>query len=152
MILFFIRGDHVENNVLFQKFVSFTAAVHQVTHEMTKDVRSESLTPVQYKILEYISVSQPVTLSEISDCMHMSMPNTSRELRKLSEKQLCEKVTDAEDRRKQSIRLSKEGSAMMGDIFQRVEAQFVQKLGNVSKEELQEIEHALDVLMSRVFS
>ncbi|MBA2937524.1 MarR family transcriptional regulator [Paenibacillus sp. CGMCC 1.16610] len=142
----------MENNVLFQKFVSFTAAVHQVTHEMTKDVRSESLTPVQYKILEYISVSQPVTLSEISDCMHMSMPNTSRELRKLSEKQLCEKVTDAEDRRKQSIRLSKEGSAMMGDIFQRVEAQFVQKLGNVSKEELQEIEHALDVLMSRVFS
>ncbi|MCY9659317.1 MarR family transcriptional regulator [Paenibacillus chondroitinus] len=142
----------MENNVLFQKFVSFTAAVHQVTHEMTKDVRSESLTPVQYKILEYISVSQPVTLSEISDCMHMSMPNTSRELRKLSEKQLCEKVTDAEDRRKQSIRLSKEGSAMMGDIFQRVEAQFVQKIGNVSKEELKEIEHALDVLMSRVFS
>ncbi|BFT72746.1 MarR family winged helix-turn-helix transcriptional regulator [Paenibacillus sp. P36] len=142
----------MENNVLFQKFVSFTAAVHQVTHEMTKDVRSESLTPVQYKILEYISVSQPVTLSEISDCMHMSMPNTSRELRKLSEKQLCEKVTDAEDRRKQSIRLSQEGSAMMGDIFQRVEAQFVQKIGNISKEELKEIEHALDVLMSRVFS
>ncbi|MDU0201043.1 MULTISPECIES: MarR family winged helix-turn-helix transcriptional regulator [Paenibacillus] len=141
----------MENNVLFQKFVSFTAAVHQVTHEMTKDVRSESLTPVQYKILEYISVSQPVTLSEISDCMHMSMPNTSRELRKLSEKQLCEKITDTEDRRKQSIRLSKEGSAMMGDIFQQVESQFVQKIGNVTEADLKEIEHALDVLMRRVF-
>lgn len=82
----------MENNLLFQKFVTFTTAVHQVTHDMTKDVRSESLTPVQYKILEYIAVSQPVTLSEISDCMHMSMPNTSRELRKLSENNCVRKL------------------------------------------------------------
>lgn len=141
----------MENNLLFQKFVTFTTAVHQVTHDMTKDVRSESLTPVQYKILEYIAVSQPVTLSEISDCMHMSMPNTSRELRKLSEKQLCEKITDAEDRRKQSIRLSKEGNAVMSGIFQRIESQFVERIGTLSAEELKEIERALDVLMNKVF-
>lgn len=141
----------MDKNVLFQKFVAFTAAVHQITNDMTKDVRSEALTPVQYKILVYIAVSQPVTLSEISDCMHMSMPNTSRELRKLSEKQLCEKITDAEDRRKQSIRLSKEGEEMISEVFQRTEAQFVQRIGTVSKEELQEIEHALDVLHSKVF-
>ncbi|NHW36620.1 MarR family transcriptional regulator [Paenibacillus aceris] len=138
-------------NVLFQKFVAFTAAVHQITNDMTKDVRSEALTPVQYKILEYIAVSQPVTLSEISDCMHMSMPNTSRELRKLSEKHLCEKIVDAEDRRKQSIRLSQEGEAMMNEVFQRVESQFVQRIGTVTDEELKEIERALDVLMNRVF-
>nr|WP_240159797.1 MarR family transcriptional regulator [Paenibacillus aceris] len=136
---------------MFQKFVAFTAAVHQITNDMTKDVRSEALTPVQYKILEYIAVSQPVTLSEISDCMHMSMPNTSRELRKLSEKHLCEKIVDAEDRRKQSIRLSQEGEAMMNEVFQRVESQFVQRIGTVTDEELKEIERALDVLMNRVF-
>jgi DNA-binding MarR family transcriptional regulator len=141
----------VDKNILFQKFITFTTAVHQVTHEMTKDVRSESLTPVQYKMLEYIAVSQPVTLSEISDCMHMSMPNTSRELRKLTEKHLCEKVADAEDRRKQSIRLSNEGHAMMGEVFQRIESQLAQRIGTVSDEELKEVERALDVLMSRVF-
>jgi DNA-binding MarR family transcriptional regulator len=141
----------VDKNILFQKFVTFTTAVHQVTHDMTKDVRSESLTPVQYKILEYIAVSQPVTLSEISDCMHMSMPNTSRELRKLTEKHLCEKIADAEDRRKQSIRLSNEGHAMMGEVFQHIESQLTQRIGTVSDEELKEIERALDVLMSRVF-
>lgn len=141
----------MDKNILFQKFVTFTTAVHQVTHDMTKDVRSESLTPVQYKILEYIAVSQPVTLSEISDCMHMSMPNTSRELRKLTEKQLCEKIADAEDRRKQSIRLSNEGHAMMGEVFQHIESQLTQRIGTVSDEDLKEIERALDVLMSRVF-
>ncbi|NOV02267.1 MarR family winged helix-turn-helix transcriptional regulator [Paenibacillus planticolens] len=141
----------MDKDKLFQKFVVFTTAVHQIASDMTKDVRTEALTPVQYKILEYIAVSQPVTLSEISDCMHMSMPNTSRELRKLNEKQLCEKVTDAEDRRKTSIRLSKEGEALMSEAFQRIEAQFVQRLGTVSNEELKEIERALDILQSKVF-
>ncbi|MFD1903320.1 MarR family winged helix-turn-helix transcriptional regulator [Paenibacillus rhizoplanae] len=76
----------MDNNHLFQKFIAFTAAVHQITNDISRDVNSDGLTPLQYKIVEYIAVSQPVTLSEISDCMNMSMPNTSRELRKLSEK------------------------------------------------------------------
>lgn len=88
----------MDQNNLFQKFVTFTTAVHQITSDISKGVKSEALTPVQYKILEYIAVSQPVTLSEISDCMHMSMPNTSRELKKLSEKHLCHKITDPADR------------------------------------------------------
>ncbi|MDD9271639.1 MarR family winged helix-turn-helix transcriptional regulator [Paenibacillus sp. GCM10023248] len=141
----------MDKNALFQKFVAFTTSVHQITNDMTKGVRADALTPVQYKILEYIAVSQPVTLSEISDCMHMSMPNTSRELRKLSEKQLCEKVAAPEDRRKQSIRLSQEGEALMNGVFQRVGVLFAQRIGAVTEEELREIERALDLLQRKVF-
>lgn len=131
--------------------MAFLTAVHQVTHEVTKDVKSDDLTPVQYSILEYIAVSQPVTLSQISDCQHMSMPNTSREIKKLSEKNLCEKFSVAEDRRKQYVRLSKEGEAMMNDAFTRIEARFLYRLKDASKEELEEIERALDVLHTKVF-
>ncbi|WP_068776563.1 MarR family winged helix-turn-helix transcriptional regulator [Paenibacillus sp. FJAT-26967] len=138
-------------NAIFQKFVAFTAAVHQITNDMTKDAKSGAITPVQYKILEYLAVSQPVTLSEISECMHMSMPNTSRELRKLTEKQLCEKITDEEDRRKQLIRLSGKGMALMNETFRHIESRFVERLGHVSEEELQEIERALDLLHRKVF-
>ncbi|MCQ6561295.1 MarR family winged helix-turn-helix transcriptional regulator [Paenibacillus mendelii] len=141
----------MDKNALFKKFVAFSSAVHQLTNEMTKDVKSEALTPVQYKILEYIAISQPVTLSEISECMHMSMPNTSRELRKLSEKQLCEKAADIEDRRKQFVRLSMQGEAMMSEAFQRIESRFVDRINNASEEDLKEIEHALDLLHRKVF-
>ena len=142
----------MDKNVLFQKFVAFTAAVHQTTNEMTKNVKSETITPLHYKILEYIAVSQPVTLSEISECMHMSMPNTSRELRKLSEKQLLEKVADVEDRRQHFIRLSTKGEAMMNESFQRIESRFIERMEHVSEEELKEIERALDLLHSKVFN
>ncbi|KIL41835.1 MarR family transcriptional regulator [Gordoniibacillus kamchatkensis] len=141
----------MDSNALFRKFVAFTVSVHEMTNEMAKEVRSEAITLVQYKILQYIAVSQPVTLSEISDCMHMSMPNTSRELKKLSEKQLCEKVADNEDRRKQFIRLSAKGEAMMNDAFQRIEARFAERVGAISPDEMKEIERALDLLRAKVF-
>ncbi|WP_379137412.1 MarR family winged helix-turn-helix transcriptional regulator [Paenibacillus sp. sgz500958] len=141
----------MDKNGLFHKFVAFTAAVHQVTNEMSKGVKSNTLTPLQYKILEYIVFSQPVTLSEISDCMHMSMPNTSRELRKLSEKQLCEKIVDPTDRRKQGIRLSKAGEALMNESFQLIEVRFAQRMETVTEEEREEIERALDLLQKKVF-
>lgn len=142
----------MDKSELFHKFVAFTAAVHQLTNDMTKDVRSEAVTLVQYKILEYIAVRQPITLSEISDCMHMSMPNTSRELKKLIEKKLCKKVTATEDRRKQFIRLSETGEAMMNEAFQRIQARFFQRIETVSDEELKEIEDALDILHTKVFT
>ncbi|GGH31156.1 MarR family winged helix-turn-helix transcriptional regulator [Paenibacillus segetis] len=141
----------MDKNEMFQKFVTFTAAVHQITNEITKGVKAEAVTPVQYKILEYIAVSQPVTLSEISECMLMSMPNTSRELKKLSERQLCEKVTDEEDRRKQYIRLSEKGEVMMNEIFGLIQSRFEERIQHVSEEELKEIETALDLLQRKVF-
>ncbi len=141
----------MNKKAVFQKFVAFTAAVHQITNKMTRDLKSETITPVQYKILEYLAFSQPVTLSEISDCMYMSMPNTSRELRKLTDKELCEKVADDQDRRKQYFRLSVKGEAMMNEVFQRVEARFIKRIEHVSEEELKEIEHALDLLHRKLF-
>jgi len=141
----------LDNKALFNKCITLLTSVHRVTHELTQNAKSESITPVQYKILEYITVSQPVTPSEISDCQHMSMPNTSRELKKLSEKNLIEKISNTDDRRKQSICLSKEGEAMMNEAFATVELRFLDRIQNASKEDIQEIDQALDVLQSKLF-
>ncbi|MFE6168654.1 MarR family winged helix-turn-helix transcriptional regulator [Viridibacillus arvi] len=142
----------MDKYALFNKWVSFTASVHSVTHELTKEAKSDSITPVQYNILESITVSQkPITPSEISDCQHLSMPNTSRELKKLSEKNLIEKLSDTKDRRKQYIRLSKEGEAMMNETFKLVESRFLNRIQNASEEDLEDIDRALDVLQSKLF-
>ncbi|WP_019914730.1 MarR family winged helix-turn-helix transcriptional regulator [Paenibacillus sp. HW567] len=141
----------MDKNNLFQKFITFTTAVHQITSELSKNVKSDALTPVQYRILEYIAVSQPVTLSEISDCMNMSMPNTSRELKKLSRKNLCDKIVDAADRRRHGITLSAEGQTMMNEAFQRIASRFAGRIDNLSDEERIEIGHALELLQEKVF-
>ncbi|KGA83253.1 MarR family transcriptional regulator [Lysinibacillus fusiformis] len=141
----------MDKSSLFHQFVTFTANVHQVTHELTQNVIVANITPLQYKILEYIKVSQPVTPTEISECQHMSLPNTSRELRKLQDQNLIEKWNDTEDRRKQYIRLSIEGERMMEAAFACIEERFLQLIQYATQEDIKDIQHALSILEQKVF-
>jgi MarR family transcriptional regulator, teicoplanin-associated locus regulator len=141
----------VDKSTLFNKIVLFSASVSRVTHELTKDVKSDSITEVQYKILENIVVSQPVTPSEINDCMHMSMPNTSRELSKLSNKNLIEKISDSKDKRKQYIRLSQDGENLMKEAFASIESRFLERIQNATLEDLKDIERSIEVLQTKLF-
>ncbi|QGQ48494.1 MarR family winged helix-turn-helix transcriptional regulator [Metabacillus sediminilitoris] len=141
----------MDKKELFHNLIEFIASVHRVKHEITKHVKIEEVTPVQYSILEYITVNQPVTPSQISDCQHMSMPNTSRELKKLVENKLIEKIGDTEDRRKQYIQLSTHGEIMMNDAFNRIESRFLSRIQNASKGELEEINRAIDLLQTKLF-
>ncbi|MGE8034434.1 MarR family winged helix-turn-helix transcriptional regulator [Lysinibacillus sp. NPDC093692] len=142
----------MDKKQLFQQFVAFTAAVHQVTHELTQNVKIDNITPVQYKILEYIKVSQPVTPTEISDCQHMSLPNTSRELRKLQERKFIEKISDTEDRRKHYICLTEVGEKIMEEAFSCIEERFQQLIQHVSTNDLVDIHQALNILDEKVFN
>ncbi|WP_332650853.1 MarR family winged helix-turn-helix transcriptional regulator [Lysinibacillus sp. 54212] len=141
----------MDKNNLFQQFVSFSAAVYDVTHAIKKQTMPKHITPVQYNILEYIFVSPPVTASDICDCLHMSMPNISRELKKLQDKQYIEKRISPADRRKQTIHLTTEGQAIMQSTFERIEVLFQQRIGNASEEELRNMRQAIQLLQSKLF-
>ena len=133
------------------KFVDFLISVHQVTDELIKEYKPEDLTPIQFKIMQYIGVNHPVTLSELSDCLQISMPNTSRELKKLIEKGLCEKTVDVEDRRKQYIRLSEKGKTIINEAFASIENRFHDRIKNLSEKGIEEVRQALKVLHDKVF-
>ncbi|MNG26886.1 hypothetical protein D3C84_1119320 [compost metagenome] len=92
-----------------------------------------------------------MTLSEISDCKHISMPNTSRELKKLTDKGLCEKAEAEDDKRKQYIRLSSKGQTFMNTAFAHMEREFLGRIGAASGEELEQITKAMVLLRTKVF-
>jgi len=81
----------------------------------------------------------------------MSLPNTSRELRKLQERQLIEKFSDTEDRRKQYVRLSPEGEKMMAEAFACIEERFLALIQHATSDDLKDIQHALTILEQKVF-
>ncbi|WP_416150400.1 MarR family winged helix-turn-helix transcriptional regulator [Salipaludibacillus sp. HK11] len=141
----------MKNKTLFENFVAFTSAVHQVTNDMTKEVKSDTITPVQYKILEFITISSHVTLSGISNCLNISMPNASRELKKLYDAELCEKAPNSNDRRKQFIHLTSKGEQMMNESFKIIETRFNKRMENVTQEEKEEINQAIEILQKKIF-
>lgn len=140
------------SDTLFEHFVSFTASVHRVQLNLIKDARPEGLAALQYSILEHIAVSrQPLVPSDIGSCFHISMPDTSRELKKLTEQGLVERKESEEDRRKQFIHLSADGRAMLDKVFKQTRARFLERVGDVSNDKVDTIAHALDVLQKHVF-
>ncbi|WP_322907059.1 MarR family transcriptional regulator [Paenibacillus campi] len=141
----------MQHSALFQQLIPFITSVHQTTTAMTSDIQHDTITPVQYKILEYLAVSPPQTPSSISVCMNMSLPNTSRELRKLSEKGLCAKTSDPSDGRKQMIYLTAAGKQLMDDIFSQIEVRFHERIQHLTAEEVEQVEQALQLLQKQVF-
>lgn len=141
----------MDKKALFQQLIAFITDVHQMKHEVTKGFSIEDITPAQYGILEFIAVSQPVTVSEISECKDMSMPNTSRELKKLSDKSLCLKYDAEEDKRKQYVRLAPKGEELMGNAFAHMEDWMGERIRGLPSEELEQLSQAMELLRSTIF-
>ncbi|MFC4402226.1 MarR family winged helix-turn-helix transcriptional regulator [Gracilibacillus xinjiangensis] len=140
----------MEQKSLFENFISFSTNVHRITHELTHECKPDSLTPVQYSILEIITVSDPMTLSEISDCLRISLPNASREVRKLKEKNLIFKKNDLHDKRKQYIQLSKDGKKLMDAAFRSIEAKFQNLIRGMTQTEMEELGVAMNLVQDRL--
>lgn len=119
---------------------------------MTKDIPMQDLTPLQYEIVEFLSIKQPMMLSEISACLGISMPNMSREIKKLTEKGLCEKISDKEDRRKLYIGLTELGENRMAEAFAFMRKLFMKRIEHLSHTELEQISEAMVCLESMLLS
>lgn len=141
----------VSKETVFQQVVNLVTSAHQLHYEMTKDMLMNDLTPLQYEILEFLAVEKPMMVSQISECKGISMPNMSREIKKLTEKGLCEKIGDEGDRRKQYVRLTKSGEDRMAEAFQHMRNLFNQRLENIPDTELSKIIEAIRLLESTVF-
>ena len=54
----------MQESALFQQLIQFVTSVHQATADMTDDIQHDAITPVQYKILEYLAVNRLSTRTE----------------------------------------------------------------------------------------
>ncbi|MFS1515260.1 MarR family winged helix-turn-helix transcriptional regulator [Bacillus sp. SCS-151] len=141
----------MDNITLFNKLIKFTDSVYSVTYELSKDEKPQNITSVQYDMLVLIALKKQTSPSQISDCLHISMPNVSRELKKLGEHNLIKSSSDVEDRRKKYISLSKDGELLIEEIYNRILIKFNNRIKNPSQKELEEIDRAVDVLQKYVY-
>ncbi|KMK70083.1 transcriptional regulator [Bacillus safensis] len=135
----------------FKEFVAFASTFSELKHNMMSKVKLPELTPLQYLILEQLAVSEPLTPSDIADCQHMSLPNVSRELKKLQEKQFIAREEDRNDKRKHVIILSDKGRACMNEAFQHIERMLIDSLSPSDIEQMDDIVQALRLLNQTIF-
>ncbi len=141
----------MDKNQFFQAVINFIGNMHSSTHFLTKDARSNKITPQQHSILEYIFFSKAVTTSQVADCLNISLPNASRELKKLFKLDLIERQSHVKDRRKTTISLSEPGQNLMLRTFERIQKNFWNQAGELSGDEMKSIISSMDVLEKKVF-
>lgn len=141
----------MDKKILFNKLITFTASVERTVQEFSKDAKPDMVTPVQFSILQYITINKLVTLSQISHCEDISMSNASREIKKLENMDLIEKIDDIEDKRKQFIRLSINGEIIMNTAFSHIESRFLNIINELSESNLEDIYNAIDLLNHSLF-
>lgn len=137
--------------MLFQQLITLLSSMYKTRLDLTKGLVIDDLTPLQYNIMEFLAVQQPVSLSRLSECLHLSLPNASRELKKLYAKGWCHKETAPDDKRKQVIRLSERGQARMDEAFAIMRQRFLEQLAPLSSKEREEIGAAIKLLQETVF-
>jgi DNA-binding MarR family transcriptional regulator len=141
----------MDKNLFFQAVMNFIGNMHSSTHLLTKDARSNNITPQQHSILEYVFFNNEVTTSQVADCLNISVPNASRELKKLFKLDLIVKESNEKDRRKTTISLSPQGQNLMLRTFERIQKNFWELSGELSGDEMESIISSMDVLNKKVF-
>ena len=141
----------MKNPHFFKEFVAFASTFSELKHDLMSKVKPSDLTTLQYLILEQLAVSEPLTPSQIADCQHMSLPNVSRELKKLLEKQFIDRQEDQDDKRKHVIMLSEKGRACMNEAFQHIESMLIGSLSPSDIEQMDDIVQALRLLNQTIF-
>ncbi len=141
-----LRKEFID--LLFEYF----SASHTTLFDITNDVRTEEVTPIHYNILEYLYFNQGAGLTKLADCMYLSLPNASREVRKLTEAQLIKKVSNVDDKRKTAIFLTDQGKAFMDQSFSKLTAKVNERYKELSPEDQIQLESQMKNIMAHLFN
>lgn len=150
LYLSIIGGDNMSTQSLFQSFTNFINTMYGFTEDIKKDLKPSTVTPLQNEILLCLYANHTKCVSGISDSLNLNLPNTSRELKKLTELDLIEKGDDPNDKRKSIIILSQKGKNLMNTSFSAVEEEFNEKFSSLPKEEIKELEDAIRLIEEKL--
>ncbi len=123
----------------FEAFLSFGMHFSHVSGKLLKLCKPESLTPKQFEILRIIEADKQITLSDLCGCAEIAMPNGSREVKKLSDMGLLQKIDDANDKRIQGISLSEAGVEMMNQAYGKLMAIAIEQYKHLDASEIDEM-------------
>ncbi|MBD1372564.1 MarR family transcriptional regulator [Hazenella sp. IB182357] len=130
---------------IFNNYLKLVNAFNLFSGDITRGIEYD-MTPSQFNLLEYVKMNQPVMVTQVCQCLDMSLPNVSRELKKIQDKGFIEKKTSHEDRRKVYIHLSESGEKFMENYLTHVKSNFLQHIEGVPEEELIKINGAMEIL------
>ena len=113
---------------------------------LQQGVQPSALTPLQWEMLQVVAAAGETSLSQICECTKQSLPNGSRELKKLVLGGWIQKQQSPFDRRESVLSLSPSGGALVHQAYGQLKASLREHLADRTPQEWQELARALGVV------
>ena len=120
-------------------------AVTRLARQLRQTSDSD-LSPTQSSVLVTVSTSGPLTLGELAELERVAGPTITKVISLLHEKGLVDKIVDPNDRRFVRVQVTPEGAALIERNRARKTAWLARQLQGLSRDELERLTAAADVL------
>lgn len=103
----------MDSQEFFGRFAAFVSTLRAWEVDLGQGVDPGKTTPVQYRLLQILWFQGAAPLGTVGSCLGLSLPNTSREVKKLTCLGLVRKEADPTDRRVVRLHLTEAGEALV---------------------------------------
>jgi DNA-binding MarR family transcriptional regulator len=137
---------YMEKEQIFQRIVKFLSKIDQMKDDVLQEISGRDLTNLQRDILTILDLSGKKNLSALSECMHMNMPNCSREVKKLVQYGYIQKEGSCLDKRVIELSLTDSGRDVVEGLMERMKEIYFRKAGEWDSHRTERVQAALEVL------
>jgi len=138
-------------NEFNELFLELIGNVHQITFEVRRDLKPEYLTQIQYNIMEYLFMHDGVSMGPLAECLYLSLPNASREVKKLVQLELLYKKSSESDKRVTNIFLTDTGRQLMTESFSKIMTGINERYSDLTDDELKTLAQCIRLLKDKLF-
>ncbi len=132
-------------NTAYEVFESVPLLMRVIRAKFHEQRATEISVP-QFRALAYINRNAGASLSELAGHIGLTLPSMSKLIDGLVNRNLVQRNSHSEDRRKICLRLTAEGQDELRLAHDHTQAFLAEKLSDLSEDDLKAIFHAMQVL------
>ena len=132
--------------MMFDRILRFLPKLHQMEDDLIAGAEENGLTDLQKNLMTVLYLSGPENLSSLSHCLHINMPNCSREVKKLAEKGYIRKTDSCRDRRVIQLSLTDPGRELVRTFLEGMRSAYFDRTDHWTPERIERVLTALDIL------
>lgn len=130
----------------FSRTANFISKIHDLEARLSTQGEDDHVTAQQFEILKILYFSAQKDLSGLSKCMNINLPNSSREVKKLTQLGYIHKSSSIEDKRKIELSLTAEGRMKVEESLVKMKDDFFIQNEDWTEERIERCIKSIDIL------
>lgn len=141
----------MNKDILFNRTAGFIAKVYDFEAKLSEGKGDSEITHLQLELLKILYFSCCKSISGLSECLNINLPNCSREVKKLSLSGFIQKTVSSSDKRKTELSLTDKGKNKVEKFLFDMRDNFFKHENIWSEDKIKKCIDSIDILEKELF-